>query len=408
MMNLRIVVGFCRCLIPCRIRQISRRSKIRIAFLVMNPSMWRFDSLYAKLCNKKSFELLLIAAPRVNQRRDAILREQDEIVSFFSQKGLGALKSIDAASGKCISLGRLRVDVIFYTQPYDGLIPPQLEYWHNLSSLICYVPYGFQLSKVKWNWDNALQNHAWRHYLPLPYQVELCKCVSRIYALNAVPVGYFFEEEYRDALTDRARLDKVWRDDKRKRVIWAPHKSVLEAESFRVSSFLDICEDMRKLRDEYRDRVVFAFKPHPMLFDCLCQIWGHERTDAYYRDWDSAGNSFVDNGAFVELFAGSDAMVHCSGSFIIDYLYTGKPVQYVYCKNRKAPDLGEIGDAGLSAHYSAHGVDDIRNFIEEVVLSGHDTMQDQRRAVYDRYLKSPNGKTFSENVVEDILNGLGK
>ena len=101
-------------------------------------------------------------------------------------------------------------------------------------------------------------------------------------------------------------------------------------------------------------------------------------------------------------------MIHCSGSFIVDYIYTGKPVQYVYCKDRNVPDFGEIGDAALKAHYPAHGVDEIEQFIENVVLAGDDPMKKQREDVYQKYVKSPNGKTFSENVVEDILAGLGR
>lgn len=410
MMNLRVIIWLCRSLSqPRLIRRLSHRSKIRMAFLVMNPAMWRFDALYYRLSKDDRFELLLIAAPRVNQCREATFREQEEIMNFFAQKGRSVIKGIDEATGKCISLRELQVDIVFYTQPYDGLLLPPLEYWHNiLSSLICYTPYSFQLSKVSWNWDNALQNHAWRHHLPLPYHKELCQWASRIKARNAVPVGYFFEEEYRDALANRVLLDKVWRGDTRKRVIWAPHHSIVPGAENKISAFLEICDDMVRLREKYRDKVVFAFKPHPMLRDNLYKHWGKEKTEAYYADWANAENSFLDDGAFLPLFAGSDAMIHCSGSFIVDYIYTGKPVQYVYCKDRNVPDYGEIGDAALNAHYPAHNSADIEQFIEGVVLGGNDPMKTQRENVYQTYLKSPNGKTFSENVVEDILKGLGR
>ena len=206
-------------------------------------------------------------------------------------------------------------------------------------------------------------------------------------------IAEMFEEEYQDALTDRALLDKAWKCDSRKRVIWAPHHSVEAGASFKTSAFFEICDEMVRLREKYRDKIVFAFKPHPMLRDNLHQRWGKERTETYYADWASAENSFLDEGAFVPLFAGSDAMIHCSGSFIVDYIYTGKPVQYVYCKDRNAPDFGEIGDAALKAHYPAHGIAEIERFIEDVVLAGNDPMKKQREDVYQKYLKSPNGKT---------------
>ena len=108
------------------------------------------------------------------------------------------------------------------------------------------------------------------------------------------------------------------------------------------------------------------------------------------------------------MFLGSDAMIHCSGSFIVEYHYTGKPVQYVYSKARNSPDLGKIGDEALRVHYHAHSIEDIDRFIQQVVIEGHDTMQKERQNFASTYLKSPNGKMFSENVVQDILHELGK
>ena len=95
-----------------------------------------------------------------------------------------------------------------------------------------------------------------------------------------------------------------------------------------------------------------------------------------------------------------------SGSFIVEYLYTGKPVAYVYSKTRNPPDIGPIGDAALEAHYPMHSETDIRRFLDNVVLSGHDPMREKRIRVAQKYLKSPNGKMFSENVYESVVKGL--
>lgn len=403
-----VVACYRALILPRVVRRVKANGKVRVVFLPMNCAMWRYGGVYRRMLNDPRFEPVIVTAPRIIQSKESFVREQCELVSYFQSQGVQVVVGYDEKLDRWIDLRALGPDVMFYTQPYDGLLPKEFEYWHNLRSLVCYAPYSFQFNKVGWNWDNALQNYAWRHYVSLPHHVELCRPFSRIRARNAMPVGYFFEEEYQDALMDRALLDKVWNGDKRKRVIWAPHHSVEAGASFKTSAFFEICDEMVRLREKYRDKIVFAFKPHPMLRDNLHQRWGKERTEAYYADWANAENSFLDDGAFIPLFAGSDAMVHCSGSFIVDYIYTGKPVQYVYCKDRNAPDFGEIGDAALKAHYPAHDVADIERFFEDVVLAGNDSMKKQREDVYQKYLKSPNGKTFSENVVEDILKGLGK
>ena len=397
-----------RLVLPFVVRRVRKQKKIRVVFLPMNTAMWRYGRVYQRMLEDERFDPVIVTAPRIIQPKESYIKEQDAMLQFFKGLGCGVSAGYDASADVWNKLAQWEPDVVFYTQPYEGLLPNSYEHWRNLKYLVCYTPYSFQLSKVGWNWDNAIQNYAWRHFVSLPYHVRTCQEYSRVKGVNAVPVGYFFEEEYQDALTDRALLDKVWRGDRRKRVIWAPHHSVEAGASFKTSAFFEICDEMVRLREKYRDKIVFAFKPHPMLRDNLHQRWGKERTEAYYADWANAENSFLDDGAFIPLFAGSDAMVHCSGSFIVDYIYTGKPVQYVYCKDRNAPDCGEIGDAALKAHYPAHDVADIERFFEDVVLAGNDSMKKQREDVYQKYLKSPNGKTFSENVVEDILKGLGK
>lgn len=409
LMGSTLVVAFYRALIlPRVVRRVKACGRVRVVFLPMNCAMWRYGEVYRRMKADSRFDPVIVTAPRIIQPKNSFVREQRELTTYFQSHGVQVVVGFDERQDRWINLSTLKPDVVFYTQPYDGLLPKELEYWHNLRSLVCYAPYSFQFNKVGWNWDNALQNYAWRHYVSLPHHVELCRSFSRVQACNAVSVGYFFEEEYHAALAERILLEKVWRGDRRKRVIWAPHHSIVTGAEFKTSAFLEVYAEMLRLRDKYHEKVVIAFKPHPMLRNNLYQYWGRDKTEAYYADWDNAENSFLDEGSFIPLFAGSDAMIHCSGSFIVDYIYTGKPVQYVYCKDRNAPDFGEIGDASLRAHYPAHEIADVEKFIEDVVLNGNDPMRKQREDVYGRYLKSPNGKTFSENVIEDILVGLGR
>lgn len=368
--------------------------------------MWRYGDVYERMRNDPRFEPTIVTAPRINQPKASYIREQREMVDYFANKGYPVTKGFDDNKDKWISLQSIKPDIIFYTQPYDGLLPASFEYWHNLRSLICYTPYSFQFSRVGWNWDNAVQNYAWKHYVSLPFHAELCREHSRIKARNAVPVGYFFEEEYAKALQNKANIDAVWKNDARKRIIWAPHHSIFPDSLFKTSSFLDICDEITQLRDKFCDKIIIAFKPHPMLRENLYHLWSKEKTDSFYSNWANSPNSFLHEGSFVDLFAGSCAMIHCSGSFIIDYLYTRKPVQYVYSRNRNAPEFGDIANVAIAAHYPAHNIKDIEDFLTNVVINGQDLLRDRRETAYQQNLSAPNSKSFSENVVQDILKGI--
>lgn len=396
-----------RFVLPLVVRRIKCRTRINVVFLAMNPDMWRYDGVYRKFESNPRFNLVVVTAMRNIPQMEIRVEEQESMVAYFSCKGFNVLRGYDSVSKKWINLKSLKPDIIFYTQPYNNVIERSFEYFHHLGSLLCYTPYSFQLSDVDWNWNNNLQQYCWKLFYVGNEQLEQCNRLSRIGKRNAVAAGYCFEEEYAESIKDTDAAKGAWRNDARKRIIWAPHHSIAASGWFKVSSFLEIADFMLRLRNEFRKQVVVAFKPHPVLKTKLYKIWGKAKTDAYYADWASSTDSFYAQGDYHALFAGSDAMIHCSGSFIIEYLYTGKPVAYVYSKTRNSPDIGPIGDAALEAHYPAHSEADIRRFVEEVIIGENDTMREIRKDVTRKYLKSPNGKMFSENVYENILEGLG-
>ena len=396
-----------RLIVPLIVRRIRRKGSADVVFVAMYPDMWRYDGVFKRLQADERFHPYVVVGVRKGSLKVLGSADQEASIEFFSKRGYKVVPGYDAQRMSWRKLKTLKPDIVFYTQPYDGSTGDSLEFRTNWRSLFCYAPYSFQMSKSQWNWNNPLQNYCWRHYLMGRYQSDVCREFSIIKAENAAMVGYCLEEELVCDANHKSESDVAWHHDRRRRVIWAPHHSILEIEMFKVSAFLEIAELMVALRKEYEDRIVFAFKPHPVLKPKLYKIWGQERTDAYYRGWAEADNSFDAQGSYQSLFSGSDAMIHCSGSFIVEYLYTNKPVQYVYARTRTPPDLGEIGDAALGAHYPAHSALDIRKFLDEVVLGGKDTMKQSREEVAAKYLKSPNGKMFSENVYNDLVKSLG-
>lgn len=409
-LNTRIlVVGYHWIVIPRLIRRIKAKDRIRIVFLPMNVGMWRYAEIYRRMESDSRFDPIVVTAPRVNQPKDSFVGDQHAMLLFFSANNYKVIPGYDEKSGEWLNLATFKPDIVFYTQPYDGMLVDGFEYWHNFfKSLICYTPYFFQYFTAEWHWNNALQNYAWRYYVPFESQIEVCKKHSMVDAKNAVSVGYFYEEMScaHNVVCEHGSAWPIVAQHRRKHVIWAPHHSITVGAKMKISAFIELAEAMLKIRDEYCDDLVIAFKPHPMLRNNLYQCWGREKTDAYYANWANGRNSFYADGSFVQLFAESDALIHCGCSFVVDYLFVGKPCQYVFCSNRQAPESCEIGRVALDAHYHAYDVADIERFIEKVVLAGDDPKRNERENVYQKYLKSQNGKKFSENVVGDILKSL--
>jgi CDP-glycerol glycerophosphotransferase (TagB/SpsB family) len=110
----------------------------------------------------------------------------------------------------------------------------------------------------------------------------------------------------------------------------------------------------------------------------------------------------------VSLFHGSDALIHDSSSFLIDYVYFDKPEFFL------ADDLTsyklESDEVSLKVYNSVYyGLkeQEICHFIEDVVIGGNDTMKETRNAVLRQHLLPPGGKSVAQNVVDDIVQELG-
>ena len=132
--------------------------------------------------------------------------------------------------------------------------------------------------------------------------------------------------------------------------------------------------------------------------------WGKDKATRYYSEWEKRENTQLEEGEFIDLFMTSDAMIHDSGSFCVEYHYSGKPVMYI--ANNFEEQLTEKGDFGKTAmrlHYVGKCKEDIINFIENVILRGDDPMKMDREHFYKKYLLPPNGKSVAENTMDVFL-----
>ena len=110
------------------------------------------------------------------------------------------------------------------------------------------------------------------------------------------------------------------------------------------------------------------------------------------------------DGEFIDLFMTSDAMIHDSGSFCVEYHYSGNPVMYIAKDfEEQVAEKGEFGQLAMRQHYVGRNKEDIIRFIEEVVLQDNDPMRDARRRFVEQYLIPPYGKTVTENTMDVLL-----
>lgn len=208
-------------------------------------------------------------------------------------------------------------------------------------------------------------------------------------------------------LKDKKEFENPWRQNGKKRIIYAPHHTI-SSETFKsmspydYSTFLKYADHILELAQKYNESTEWAFKPHPLLRAKLNQIWGVERTDAYYRRWRDLENAQVSEGEYIGLFKHSDAMIHDCGSFKIEYLYTGNPVMYLMNNGQEYDYPNTQTLKALELHYQAFEMKDIETFILNVV-NEVDILKEARGEFLAQYLTTPYNKSACDNIINAIL-----
>ena len=380
--------------------RLRHKDQINVVFVAMSLSMWRYQDLYEAMSRHPRFKSSIVILPGRQYTKDQQLSEKKKLISYFTEKRCQFV--LDDDSNRENIIKELHPDILFYPQPYLECFDKKYEHIAFRNSLLCYYPYAFWMSKGAWSYDQPLHNYAWKLFYP----TELHRKDAQAFALNRgrniEVVGYPNADHF---LHDR--FDDVWKPQNRtkKRVIWAPHFTIKPG-YVSQSNFLWMADFMLSVAKKYSDKIQFVFKPHPLLFSELCKHakWGEEKTKQYYDEWQSGENTQLESGTFIDLFMTSDAMIHDSGSFCVEYHYSGNPVMYI-ARNfeEQVAEKGEFGQLAMRQHYVGKDEEDIIRFIEKTVLYGDDPKKDERKRFLEQYLIPPHGKTVTENTMDILL-----
>ena len=387
------------------IRSVRGKSRIRVAFFVVNLSMWKCESLFRLMMDNPRFDPVLVPMPRPMFNKEAEKQEQMRLIEYCRQNYFPCIPGYDYTTGRFNGYDEIRPDVVFFGQPYNAAYPEHKieRFWKK--SIFYYVPYCIYVEQDVSLVNTLYINICQSVFLENNILKEVLSGITVNRGRNFVVTGYIDAPRLQIKEESDCLLWKKPNSD-RKRVIWAPHHSIREIDILNYSVFLEIADDMLELARQYRDKVQFAFKPHPGLKPKLYDMdgWGKERTDRYYSEWENMPNSILAEGSYDGLFRSSDALIHDCSSFTVEYLYTGKPALYL-TKEDHLDFMNKLGSLCFGVHYKGRTIDDIRNFIEDVVLGGQDTMNESRQRFVSDNLAVADSKP-AEQIILDSISSL--
>lgn len=378
-----------------------RRSEcMGVVFQVDTFAKWKADSLLRLMKEHPRFEPIIRYVPYCGVMDATEARNHALIQQYAAEIGVPCLEfeSYETLPEGC------RADVVFVSEPYDSGVFCAPENKGLTKRGVCYIPYGFYTIGTKENLDQILNNAALFNLYENEATHRLAAGLMLNGGSNIALTGHTMADAF---LYSETAHRPAWKDCGKplKKVIWAPHWTVCGADNwFACGNFIELAAAMLQLAEKYSGEIQFAFKPHPKLFATLCALpeWGEEKTAAYYKQWAEMPNTQMEVGTYAALFMQSDAIVHDSSSFIVEYMFADKPAFFIR-KGKGYQGYSNMAFEALKCYHKGASVDEIEQFLQDCVLGNADPYAEVRREYRRRYLIPPHGVSAAQNVIDCLL-----
>lgn len=386
------------------LRRLKGKNTLKCVFFVAEVADWKCDKVYLRMLENPRIDPLIIVCPAINFGDTNRVFESQRCEAFFREKGYDFLLAYDFETGRLLDVQKeVKPDLIFYTDPYRYLTEDKYYITSYRDTLGVYVPYGFNNnSEFNHSYNLLFHNLLWRFYVESKVHKEFAINASRCNGRNIVAAGYPAIE----GLIDGHKPSfNAWKNPDKglKRIIWAPHHTIEPVGNFAYSCFLDYADFMLEMADKYKDKVQFVFRPHPYLRKKLNNVWGLEKTDAYYKEWETRDNTSLLEGGYEDLFLTSDAMIHDSGSFTVEYLFVNKPVLRTINDIPLDHMYNKFTLKCLEYYYFAKNQQQIEQFINDVII-GRDPLETKRTEFVNGVLMPK--EMPSQIIIDDILDSI--
>lgn len=374
-------------------------------FIASSLSMWKYEDIFRLLVSDKRFSINIILYPYGSYDSVAKSQSMEQLLKYFSRFDIAIYNCYLENMAIPPILETINPDIVFYQIPYEGVYQNELEYINFKDKLLCYAPYGIGTAQGDLFTNTFFHNIAWKIFSATEIHKNIGVKESINRGENIIVVGDGNANRFNSQESQYGK----WKDSG-KRIIWAPHYSILDGHALHRTGFLWLSEYMLTLADQYNGKIQIAFKPHPKLKTLMYEhpMWGKEHTDIYFNKWNEGKNTILEEGDYADLFASSDAMIHDSSSFIGEYMYTAKPVLFT-CKDIEyiRKECNSFGNECLNLHYIASDKIEVKNFIDQVVLNEKDPLKSERDNFKDKFLKIKDGLSTGQRIYRNFLQEFG-
>lgn len=383
---------------------MSPHESIRVVFYVQHASVWpSWRSVWEASMADTRFVPKLVLTPFFHED-SSVSRVYDDLRRFFINQNIPFLNF------ELFNLEEFAPHVVFLQNPYDETRPESLRCDSLVKSgyRIAYIPYCLEMGGGIWNIDaqfnSPLHQLAWKMFVRSQPSKTMFAKYCRTGNDHVVVTGHpKFDLDENEALHE-VSSDLLKKIADRKVILWTPHFSVGQSpqwSTYRVYGSLILGEMNR------RNDLFLLVRPHPLFFKAMRNhgIWNAENESSFRQRIHQSPNMDLDDDVdYHAAFGIADALMADVGSFLLEFLPTGKPILYLVCPG----GLGMNDDGALAQHlYVASSSSDIISFMSMISRS-EDPMKTNRQAIVPEFLYGLDlDSTAGERIVQHIQMSLG-
>lgn len=339
------------------------QTPIRFACYVMYATDFAEKEVFSIMINDDDFDPKVVIIPDISRGQKHMISNYNETKRFLENKfgNNYLLDGYDVTSNSFFDFSD-KFDIIAMNNPYDEMAHKfhRIEYLCKKNLLLISTTYAFLAL-------NYTQNHIfprfefnllWKYFIDTEYGFKECKQKSLYKAKNVLVYGYPKMDTFAKCIeTQRIR----------KRIIIAPHHTV-NVSSLPLSNFMKYYNLIPELPDLFPE-IDFIFRPHPLLFTNLInkRYWTEKQVTNYLTTIKSKNIIYSTDGDYLELFKNSDAIIHDCGSYITEWLFTGKPCCFVANDKSIFNFFSPLGLECIKNYTIAYSREQIIDFIKNVM-----------------------------------------
>ncbi|MCR5752148.1 MAG: hypothetical protein K6G91_09300 [Kiritimatiellae bacterium] len=349
---------------------------IKVLFIVTEPAKWKLQSLYDLMAGDSRFHVQIgVSCPDFagEKNKSDALSAFNAACDFFAARNMPTIKLWLPDKATPSKLHRNCADIIFYQQVWFD-VKWQMPYDVCKWAISCYIPYfvanygdvAMECLKPLHRLFNYhfVQDEEWKHL----YESAL----GRVFRVGRmVGLGH--------PMLDYIEFDPKCGDGKQC-VIYAPHWTINPHNRPGCLNYATFLWNGREIL-EYAKRhkeMNWVFKPHPNLAYILekFKVMSRGEIDEYYTAWAQIGRVEM-SGDYHRLFNESSSLVTDCGSFLTEYVVTGKPIIHLISATCTHKPLASSSFL-YPTYYQARSLDEMYSLFSSILERREDPKRNVR------------------------------